>query len=148
MIALKPAVGYQREPSARNSSELNRIDTEARFSSRCAIEEVPGIGSMAGERCSSQASPIWASPLVRAVLAGEDSSRQGMIAGRETDRVWVAITPGEGLDGARISQFCSQDGAVANPLTNLARERVEEGRYLGARLLLAEGGIPARGDKR
>ena len=42
-----------------------------------------------------------------------------MIAGREADRVWVAITPGEGLDGARISQFCSQDGAVANPLPGI-----------------------------
>jgi hypothetical protein len=43
----------------RNSSALKPIDADARFSSRCAIEEVPGIGSMAGERCSSQASAIW-----------------------------------------------------------------------------------------
>jgi hypothetical protein len=43
----------------RNSSAFKRIDADARFSSRCAIEEVPGIGSMAGERCSSQASAIW-----------------------------------------------------------------------------------------
>jgi hypothetical protein len=48
-----------REASVRNSSALKRIDADARFSSRCAIEEVPGIGSMAGERCSSQASAIW-----------------------------------------------------------------------------------------
>ena len=48
-----------REASARNSSALQRIDSDARFSSKCAIEEVPGIGSMAGERCSSQASAIW-----------------------------------------------------------------------------------------
>src|SRR5882724_13138556 len=47
------------EASARNSSALKRIDADARFSSKCAIEEVPGIGSMAGERCSSQASAIW-----------------------------------------------------------------------------------------
>src|SRR5207244_12617190 len=48
-----------REASARNSSALKRIDADARFSSKCAIEEVPGIGSMAGERCNSQASAIW-----------------------------------------------------------------------------------------
>jgi len=50
---------HQREASVRNSSALRRIDADARFSSRCAIDEVPGIGSMAGERCSSQASAIW-----------------------------------------------------------------------------------------
>jgi len=43
----------------RNSSALKRINADARFSSSCAIEEVPGIGSMAGERCSSQARVIW-----------------------------------------------------------------------------------------
>jgi hypothetical protein len=48
-----------REASVRNSSALKRIDADARFSSRCAIEEVPGMGSMAGERRSSQASAIW-----------------------------------------------------------------------------------------
>jgi hypothetical protein len=48
-----------KEASVRNSSALKRIDADARFSSRCAIEEVPGIGSMAGDRCSSQASAIW-----------------------------------------------------------------------------------------
>src|SRR5215831_11306678 len=48
-----------REASVRNSSALKWIDADERFSSRCAIEEVPGIGSMAGERCSSQASAIW-----------------------------------------------------------------------------------------
>ena len=55
----------------RNSSALKRIDADARFSSRWAIEEVPGIGSMAGERCSSQASAIWlgVAPWLRAIRA-------------------------------------------------------------------------------
>ena len=50
---------YYTEATKRNSSEFNRIEEEARFSSRCAIEDVPGIGNTAGERCSSQASEIW-----------------------------------------------------------------------------------------
>src|SRR5207253_5590965 len=54
-----PSQEDYREASVRNSSALKRIDADARFSSRCAIEEVPGIGNMAGERCSSQVSAIW-----------------------------------------------------------------------------------------
>src|SRR5262249_44212704 len=50
---------YYTEATKRNSSEFNRIEEEARFSSRCAIEDVSGIGNTAGERCSSQASEIW-----------------------------------------------------------------------------------------
>jgi hypothetical protein len=50
---------HQREASVRYSSALKRSGADARLSSRCPIEEVPGIGRMAGERCSSQASAIW-----------------------------------------------------------------------------------------
>jgi hypothetical protein len=38
-----------------NSSRLNRNDAPPTFSSRCSTEDVPGIGSMIGERCRSQA---------------------------------------------------------------------------------------------
>ena len=51
--------GRYNEAIVRNSSEVKRIEAAARFCSRCAIEEVPGIGSIMGERCSSQASEIW-----------------------------------------------------------------------------------------
>ena len=48
------------QPAARvrKSSALREIEAASRFSSRWAIEEVPGIGSMAGERWSSHASAI------------------------------------------------------------------------------------------
>src|SRR5262249_27985861 len=52
---LPGSIGYTGA-SVRNSSEVKRIEAAARFSSRWAIEEVPGIGSIAGDRCSSQAS--------------------------------------------------------------------------------------------
>ena len=35
----------------RNSSAFRRIEAAPRFSSKWAIDEVPGISSMAGERC-------------------------------------------------------------------------------------------------
>ena len=42
--------------SSRYSSSVNRKEAACRFSSRCLIEEVPGIGSMTGDRFNSQAS--------------------------------------------------------------------------------------------
>src|SRR6266849_4890016 len=42
--------------SSANSSSVNRNDPASMFSSRCSTEEVPGIGSVNGERCSNQAS--------------------------------------------------------------------------------------------
>src|SRR5215510_10087339 len=52
-----------------------------------------------------------------------------MIIGREANRVSVPISPREGLDVARVVQLCSKDGAVADPLSNLARDRIEERRH-------------------
>ena len=66
-----------------------------------------------------------------------------MIVGREANRISVPIPPREGLDVARVVKLCSEDGAVADPLSNLARDRIEEGRYRGPGLLLAERGIAA-----
>jgi hypothetical protein len=39
-----------------NSSSVNSIPAEATFSSRCFSLDVPGIGSITGERLSSHAS--------------------------------------------------------------------------------------------
>src|SRR2546421_8650135 len=52
-----------------------------------------------------------------------------MIIGREANRVSVPIPPREGLDVVGIAELCSEDGAVADPLSNLARDGIEEGRY-------------------
>src|SRR5215813_7977872 len=66
-----------------------------------------------------------------------------MIGGREANGISVPIPPREGLDVARVVKLCSEDGAVADPLSNLAGDRIEEGRYGGSRLLFAERGITA-----
>ena len=39
---------------------MSSICAAAKFSSRCSIEDVPGIGSITGERASSHASAICA----------------------------------------------------------------------------------------
>jgi hypothetical protein len=57
--------GYLREASSVTpvsswySSAVNRKEAACTFSSRCLIEEVPGIGSMTGDRFNSQASATW-----------------------------------------------------------------------------------------
>jgi hypothetical protein len=67
-----------REARVRNSSEVKRIEADARFSSRWAIEDVPGIGNIAGERWSSQASEIWLAVALRrwAIRASAGSGSQ------------------------------------------------------------------------
>src|SRR5271165_5344761 len=68
-----------------------------------------------------------------------------MVVRREANGVGVPVSPRKGLDCVCwIIQSRSQDSAVADPLPNQTRERVEERRYCSARLLLAEGGIAAR----
>jgi hypothetical protein len=42
--------------SSRYSSSVNRKEAACTFSSRCSIEDVPGIGSITGDRFNSQAS--------------------------------------------------------------------------------------------
>src|SRR6202021_1864220 len=42
--------------SSCHSASLSVTSAAFKFSSRCAIEDVPGIGSITGERCSSHAS--------------------------------------------------------------------------------------------
>ena len=56
--SLRPCqlVHYRR---ASNSSSVSSISSAARFSFACSSDSVPGIGSIAGERLSSQASAIW-----------------------------------------------------------------------------------------
>src|SRR5215813_4353284 len=66
-----------------------------------------------------------------------------MIVGREANGISVPIPPREGLDVARVVKLCSEDGAVADPLSNLAGDSIEKGRYRGSRLLRAERGITA-----
>ena len=44
---------------ASRSSSLSVSSAAATFSSRCSTDEVPGIGSITGERASSQASATW-----------------------------------------------------------------------------------------
>ena len=61
------SIERRRAPAA-----LSTISAAATFSSRWAICEVPGIGSITGERASSQASAIW--PVRRAVRARRRAS--------------------------------------------------------------------------
>src|SRR5882724_6652476 len=42
-----------------HSAGVNLIFVAATFSSRCEMDDVPGIGSITGERSRSQASAIW-----------------------------------------------------------------------------------------
>jgi hypothetical protein len=57
-LVVQGLVGHQSTPcsSSRTSSSDSSIAAAARFSSRCPTEDVPGMGSMTGERCSSHAS--------------------------------------------------------------------------------------------
>ena len=66
-----------------------------------------------------------------------------MVEGCEADGVRIPISPRESLDIIRIAQLGSQDGAVANALSNLSRERVEERRYRRARLGYTERRVTA-----
>ncbi len=45
--------------SSRYSSSVNCNDAACTFSSRCAIEEVPGMGSIIGDRFSNHANATW-----------------------------------------------------------------------------------------
>jgi hypothetical protein len=45
-------------PIASKSSSLSSMAAPSAFSVRCSTEDVPGIGSITGERLSSQASAI------------------------------------------------------------------------------------------
>src|SRR6516162_2878617 len=68
-----------------------------------------------------------------------------MVVRRETNGVGVPITPREGLDRVcRIIQTRSEDSAVADALSNLSRERVEEGLYDSPRVLRVERGVATR----
>src|SRR5919198_1188822 len=60
--------------TAISSASSSSISSAARFSRRCSIDSVPGIGSITAERCSSQAS----------LTAFSDTPR----------RVAAAVTPG------------------------------------------------------
>ena len=42
-----------------NSSWLSRMRAASVFSSTCAVFDVPGMGNITDERCSSQASASW-----------------------------------------------------------------------------------------
>src|SRR3979411_1428855 len=53
---LQLANAAARPVSCMYSSSFNRNDAASTFSSRCSIDEVPGIGSIIGERFSNQAS--------------------------------------------------------------------------------------------
>ena len=65
------AAGAARS-SSRSSAALSVSSAAARFSSRWAIREVPGIGTITGERASSHASATW--PLVAPCAAATASS--------------------------------------------------------------------------
>ena len=73
-------------PISATSSGDSSISAAARFSSRCSIDDVPGIGSITGERASSQASAIWSGRgVVRARDAVERAAGLGEPAGRERE---------------------------------------------------------------
>src|SRR5438045_5093047 len=67
-----------------------------------------------------------------------------MIVGREANRVSVPIPPREGLDVARVVKLCSEDGAVADPLSNLARDSIEERGHRPSRIGYTERRVAAR----
>src|SRR5215469_2618157 len=57
---LKGGDGYFAESSISfHSAALSFTSAAAMFSSRCSMEEVPGIGSITGERWRSQARESW-----------------------------------------------------------------------------------------
>ena len=45
--------------SSKNSSSVNCSDAACTFSSRCKIDEVPGMGSIIGDRFSNHANATW-----------------------------------------------------------------------------------------
>src|SRR5207247_11433903 len=54
------------KPSIRfHSSALSWSFSAAMFSSRCASDDVPGIGNMTGDFCSSQARASWTTLTLR-----------------------------------------------------------------------------------
>ena len=55
-LRLLEAASFATPESCAYSSSLNRKDAASTFSSRWGIEEVPGIGSMTGDRFNNQAS--------------------------------------------------------------------------------------------
>src|SRR6184192_4769475 len=54
---------------AFHSAGFNLIAAAATFSSRCAIDDVPGIGNITGDRSRSQASATWTTLAPRALAA-------------------------------------------------------------------------------
>ena len=72
-----------------------------RFSSRWVIEDVPGIGNIAGERCSSQASEIWA--WRRAVALG-NSGKRGVWTRKPARSKRVPRNKGDTSFGANVDQ--------------------------------------------
>src|SRR6202049_1685257 len=55
---LVAAIAGTRDSLSYSSSDKRR-EVAATFCSRCSIEEVPGMGSIMGERCSNQASATF-----------------------------------------------------------------------------------------
>ena len=57
-VCVEPELQVRRTSyaSASYSSSDSRSEAAPMFSSRCVRREVPGMGSMTGDRCSSQAS--------------------------------------------------------------------------------------------
>ena len=118
----------------QRSSERPPIGLKYRLARRQEAKSIgPSVIIRAAIRVlAPELKPFWGvvgwsrTALVFAVLADEQTSGQRMILGWEADRVGVSIPPREGLDVARIAQLCSQDSAVADPLSNLLCERVEE----------------------
>ena len=99
-------IGLAIEETANSISAIYRVFNlrlaAATFSSRCATFDVPGMGSITGERCSSHASESWATRgrvaggdpaerLRRGVVGLEQFAAGDRIPGQEADAVPLAI---------------------------------------------------------
>ncbi len=97
---------------AATASASKVTSAAAQFSSRCAIDPVPGIGSITGERCSSQASATW---------EGSTPSRAACCGNDATLREQLPVAEGKPRDEADVVH-----GAVGEQLLALAQPRVIE----------------------
>ena len=76
--------GYAASSRRCRSGSSRTSSAASTFSSRCAIEPVPGIGSITGERASSHASATW--PVVASwlrAISRDEAAGLGELAGGE-----------------------------------------------------------------
>ena len=111
------AVLYRAPAAARvsNSSSVRAISAAATFSSRCATFEVPGIGSITGERFSSHASASCAGDASWSAAmrcSGPSAAASGPAASgnhgmKPTPWLVAQSSSGSDLRADRLYMFCT-----------------------------------------